>query len=124
MLRQSLLILVALIGMAAQQPPDESTVPDNEKRVPPGTVCKRPDVPIRPQERAVHCDCTYSCEIDTDGNVVEHESSTCSTYCHVNGRRCSCWPEGDPQHPCEHTGDQTRAHGLIDMDGRLVAVFR
>lgn len=129
---KALALVLALLALAAQAPvpnyhdtlkpndPEYNTNP-NETRVPPGTVCKRPEVTIRANERAVHCECTYSCEIDPDGNVTEKESDTCMTWCHLNNRHCSCWPEGDPQHPCVK---RDGGNALVDMDGHILAVAR
>lgn len=97
-----MLLLLALISVAAQQPPDESNIPDSEKRIPQGDYCKRADVGITKSERRAHaCSCVYSCHVDEQGNVVEAESPDCLAYCAVHGRRCSCWPEGDGKTVCE-----------------------
>ncbi len=114
------ILLAALLGFIAAQPPDESNLPDSEKRMPPGWHCKRPDVTISKGEHAVHCPCTYSCTIDEEGNVTEHESSTCMGWCEKNGRKCTCWPEGDPQHPC--TKVEGGPNARMDMNGHVVAV--
>jgi hypothetical protein len=109
-----LILLFAVACLAAQQPPDESNVPDIEKRIPPGHYCKREGVPIgRTETRAHSCSCKYSCSLDEDGTIVEHESADCLAYCHVNKRRCTCHVE----EPCDPKGG-----GLTDMDGHLVAV--
>ena len=110
-----LLIVLALLSVAALQPPDESNVPDSEKRIPMGHYCKLAGVPIGPKETRAHsCDCKYSCSIDEHGNVSEHESPNCLAYCHLNGRRCTCHPED----PCPIEGHD---NALIDMDGNIVA---
>jgi hypothetical protein len=115
--KRALMLLLALVSLAAQQPPDESNLPDSEKRIPIGHYCKRSDVPIGPRETKAHpCDCKYSCSVDENGVVTERESSSCLAYCHKNGRRCTCHPEGDPSVTC------TTGNGLIDMDGQVVAV--
>ena len=103
---------------------DENTIQANEKRIPVGHYCKRPDVPISPREtRAHHCDCTYACTVLPDGTVVEtggeHASPDnegrggCLSYCQKNGRTCTCHVE----EPCE-----AGQHALADMTGQLVAV--
>jgi hypothetical protein len=93
------LVVLAFVSVGAQQPPDESHLPDSEKRIPPGHYCK--SVPPGPRETKAHlCPCQYSCKIDGAGNVTEAESSDCLSYCKVNGRRCTCWPEGDPSQTC------------------------
>jgi hypothetical protein len=114
--KRLLLIFLALAGIAALQPPDEANVPESEKRIPMGHYCKRPDVAIGPREtRAHHCDCKYSCSIDENGAVVEHEAPECLSFCHLNGRRCTCHVE----EPCD-----PKRGGLVDMDGNLIAVSR
>lgn len=93
-MRAILLSLVLGVGVLFQQLPDESHIPDAEKRIPPGHYCKRPDVTITKNEkRAHHCACTFSCRVDEQGNVVEAESTDCLAYCHINGRRCTCHVE-------------------------------
>lgn len=114
------IIIVSLLaaGLAAQQPPDESNVPEAEKRIPPGHYCKREGVPIGPTETRAHsCACTFACSVDEEGNVTEQESPNCLAYCHVNQRRCTCHVE-EPAN-CDNPA---RAHAWIDMDGRLVAI--
>ena len=123
-----LILALALLGVAALQTErpcwvthtcDESNVPDIEKQVPPGDYCKRSDVTIRPSETHAHpCDCQYSCTVDNEGNVIDHESSTCKVYCKINGRRCTCWPEGDPKVECDHVG----GNAIMNMDGEVIAV--
>jgi hypothetical protein len=115
MTRLALLVLV-LLSVAAQRVPDESNVPESEKRIPPGHYCKRPDVPISANETHAHsCACRYSCSVDEQGNVSEHESPNCLAFCHLNGRRCTCHVE----EPCERPGN-----GLMDMNGRVLAMRR
>lgn len=119
-----LLIVAAIATLVAQHPPDESRVPESEKRIPPGHYCKHTEP--GPRETSAHqCACTYSCRIDSNGTVTESESPSCLAFCHVNGRRCTCWPEGDPLHPCQHS-DSDHAHGQawMDMNGRVIAVSR
>jgi hypothetical protein len=123
-----LALSVSLMALSAQSPvvpkPDdpEANIPDEEKRIPPGHYCKRPDVEIRPTETmAHHCDCIYTCSIDEDGAAHDNESSNCLAWCQKNGRRCSCYPEGDPLHPCE---GQPKGMAWKDMNGNLVAVHR
>lgn len=112
---RALVLIVALLSVAAQQPKvDESNVPDSEKRMPQGYHCKQPDVTIGKNEKAVHCSCEYSCHVDENGAIVEAESPDCMGYCHVNGRRCTCWPEGDPKKSCE-------AGPIADTDPILVS---
>lgn len=114
------LIVLALLGLAAQQPPDESQLPPAEKQIPAGDYCKRSDVTITKNEtHAHHCDCTYSCTIDSNGNVIEtggHRSTKCMASCERNGRHCTCHVE----EPCVQGGH----NALADMDGRVVAVAR
>lgn len=118
-MKRLLLIMLAALSIAALQPPDETNVPDSEKRIPAGHYCKRSDVTISPRETRAHsCDCKYSCTTDSDGNIVEHESPNCLAFCHVNNRRCTCHPE----EPCPKDGGHDNA--LMDMDGRVVAVTR
>jgi hypothetical protein len=113
-----ILLVLAALSIAAQRPPDESNVPPNEKRVPPGDYCKAKGVPIGPKETRAHtCECTFSCTIDEQGAVTEHEGPTCLTYCHVNGRRCTCHTE-DPT-PCTKEG---HGNARMNMDGEVVAV--
>lgn len=115
-----LILYAMLLGFTVAQsgqPPDESTLPDSEKRIPAGHYCKRPDVAIGPREtKAHHCGCEYSCSVDAQGNISEHESETCLSYCHANGRRCTCHVE----EPC--VGKPGNA--LMDMDGRVIAMKR
>jgi hypothetical protein len=111
-----LALALALLGLALQQkPPDESTLLDSETKIPPGHYCKRKDVPITPREKNAHaCDCKMSCTVDAQGNVTEHEDSSCMSYCEKNGRKCTCHieePCPEPQH-----------NALMDMDGRIVAM--
>ncbi len=115
-----LLLLVAILASMAQQaqPPrvDESSLPESEKRIPQDHYCKRSDVAIGPREtRAHHCDCKFSCSLDENGDVVEHEEPSCLAFCHKNGRRCTCHVE----EPCEPKGN-----GLTDMDGHVIAMRR
>jgi hypothetical protein len=118
-MNRAVVAIVALAALAAQKPYDESDLPEAERRIPPGHYCKRPDVPIGPAEtRAHHCACKYSCRVDEAGNVIEHESPDCLSFCHKNGRKCTCHPEGDPAVTCE--GQPSDA--WVDMDGQLVAV--
>jgi hypothetical protein len=114
MTRLVLLVIVAAVSIGAQRQPDESNVPDSEKRIPPGHYCKRPDVPITPNETKAHaCACKYSCSVDEHGNVSEHESPDCLSFCHLHGRRCTCHVE----EPCDPKGN-----ALMNMDGRIVAI--
>ena len=100
------------------QPPDESNVPDVEKRIPPGHICKKAGVPIGPREKAHACACKYSCDINIEtGEVTERESEECMAYCHLNGRRCTCHVE----EPCPGSKEH---NALMNMDGRVVAVLR
>ena len=113
-----LMVSLLAVGLAAQQPPDESNVPEAEKRIPPGHYCKREGVPIGPTETHAHsCACTFACSVDEEGNVIEQESPNCLAYCHINKRRCTCHVE-EPAN-CDNP---THARAWIDMDGRLVAV--
>jgi hypothetical protein len=112
------IIVLALAAVAAQQPPDESNVPESEKRIPPGHYCKRAGVAIGPRETHAHsCNCTFSCTVDKDGNIVEHEDASCQAFCHKNGRRCTCHVE----EPCPGTDP---GNARMDMDGKVVAVLR
>lgn len=121
-MRRLLLILVALASIAALQPPDETNVPDSEKRIPPGHYCKLAGVTIGPRETHAHsCECTYSCTVDEAGRVTDHEASNCLAFCHLNGRRCTCHPEGEPGVECSKTEG---SNALLDMDGRIVAMKR
>jgi hypothetical protein len=114
MKRLLLLVVVGILSVGAQRPPDESNVPESEKRIPPGHYCKRPDVPITRNETKAHaCDCKFSCSVDEQGQVSEHESPGCLAYCHLNGRRCTCHVE----EPC-----QPKGNALMDMNGRVVAM--
>jgi len=120
-MKRALLALFVFASLAMQtvQPPDESNVPESEKRIPAGHYCKRPDVTITPREtHAHHCDCKFSCSVDEEGNIVEHEAPNCLAYCHLNGRRCTCHTE----EPCE--GEGKHGNALMDMDGHVVAVKR
>lgn len=123
---RAIALALAVLSLSAQRPPDESNIPDSEKRIPPGHYCQQPHVYADNQRRgrrsdlAHPCDCKYSCEIDAQGNVTDRESSTCLAYCHVNGRHCTCWPEGDPSVVCS----KTSGSALSDMDGHVVAVIR
>lgn len=106
-------VLVLALAVVALQPPDESNVPDSEKRIPQGDYCKRVGVTITPRETHAHaCDCKFSCSLDEDGNIVEHESPECLAFCHLHGRRCTCHVE----EPCDPHGN-----GLMDMDGHVLA---
>lgn len=110
MMTKLTVLLLAVLALGAQQPSQNP-----EERIPAGHYCKRVGVPIGPREKSAHsCDCKYSCSIDKDGNVSEHEDSACLAYCHKDNRRCTCHVE----EPCEPKG------GLVDMDGRLVGVAR
>jgi hypothetical protein len=120
MMKRLFVLLLAVTALAAQRPPDESNLPDSEKRVPPGHYCKAKGVPIGPRETNAHpCECTFSCTIDEQGAVTEHEGPTCLTYCHVNGRRCTCHVE-DPT-PCTKEG---HGNARMNMNGEVVAVAR
>lgn len=116
----ALVLLVSAAGglatAVAQKPPDESNLPDSEKRIPAGHYCKAPDVTIGPREtRAHHCGCKYACSIDEQGNVSEHEDEKCLAYCHANGRRCTCHVE----EPC---AGSTSGNALMNMAGQVVAM--
>ena len=116
-MKHVLLLAVALVGLAAQQPPDESNVPEAEKRIPPFHYCKRVGVTIGPKETRAHsCDCKYSCTVNAQGEIVEHESPGCLSYCHVNGRKCTCH--------VEEACPDGHHNALMDMDGRVVSVQR
>jgi len=115
-MKRVLFLLLALSSLAAQQPPDESNLPESERQIPPGHYCKRADVTITPREKNAHpCSCKYSCSINEKGEIVEHEEQGCKAFCHANGRRCTCHVE----EPCEPKGN-----ALMDMDGNVVAVRR
>jgi hypothetical protein len=110
------ILVLALATIAAQHTPDESNLPENEKRIPPGHYCKKVGVPIGARETRAHpCDCKFSCTVDQDGKIVEHEDASCQAFCTKNGRRCTCHVE----EPCPGTGD---GNAQIDMDGRIIAV--
>jgi hypothetical protein len=116
------IILLALLALgAAQRPVDERDLPDFEKQIPPGDYCKRKDVPITKNEsRAHHCDCTYSCYVDANGNVIEtggHRNSACLASCEMNGRRCTCHVE----EPCPA---EPGHNALADMHHTVVLVAR
>jgi hypothetical protein len=108
--------LLGLVKGAQTQPPDESSLPEHERRIPPGHYCKRADVPITKNEKSAHpCNCTYTCSIDEEGNVAERESSDCQAFCKKNGRRCTCHVE----EPCPGS---SHGNARMDMDGAVVAV--
>ena len=110
------LIFLALAALAAQQTTDESNLSDSEKRIPPGDYCKRVGVRIGPRETRAHsCDCKFTCTIDEQGAVVQHEDATCQAFCEKNGRRCTCHVE----EPCPGS-DQGNAR--MDMEGQVVSV--
>lgn len=121
-----LALLLAVLSLSAQRPPDESNLPDSEKRIPPGHFCQQSAVYDYNQQhgrrsaQAHPCSCQYACSMDADGNVTEHEAPSCLAFCHVNGRHCTCWPEGDPKVVC----DKPAGTGLVDMDGNVIAVAR
>jgi|ERR1051326_3481605 hypothetical protein len=119
-MKRILLALFVLSSLAMQTSQvDESNAPESEKRIPQGHYCKRPDVTIGPREaRAHHCDCKFSCSVDEEGNIVEHEAPNCLAYCHLNGRRCTCHTE----EPCE--GEGKHGNALMNMAGEVVAVKR
>jgi hypothetical protein len=108
--------ILALFAIAAQQQPDESHLPAQERRIPPGHYCKKADVPITAHETRAHpCDCSFTCTVDANGNVVTHEDAKCQAFCHKNGRRCTCHVE----EPCPGSKD---GNARMDMDGHVVAV--
>jgi hypothetical protein len=110
------IIVLALAALAAQQTPDESNVPESEKRIPPGHYCKKVGVPIGPRETHAHpCDCKFSCTVDAEGRITEREDASCQAFCHKNGRRCTCHVE----EPCPGTD---HGNARVDMNGRVVAV--
>lgn len=125
-MRRLVAIALAVLALAAQRPPDESNVPDSEKRIPPGHYCQLTAVYQENAQRgrrsalAHPCDCKYACTVDEQGNVQDHEASNCLSYCHVNGRRCTCHPEGDPSVTC----DKASGSAVMDMDGHVVSVAR
>jgi hypothetical protein len=113
-MKRLVIVLLALAALAAQQTPDESNLPASETRIPPGHYCKKMGVPISASETRAHsCECTFSCTVDDDGNIVEHEDSTCQAFCHKNGRRCTCHTE----EPCPGSD---RGNARMDMDGKVV----
>jgi hypothetical protein len=110
------IVLLATVAVGAQQPPDESNLPTSETRIPPGDYCKKAGVPIGQHETRAHpCECTFTCTVDQDGRIVEHEGATCQAFCHKNGRRCTCHVE----EPCPG-GDGGNAR--MDMGGHVVRV--
>lgn len=116
--RNAMLITVAAalfgLALAAQQLPNEDNLSPAEKRIPPFHYCKKSTVTITKNEKTAHpCDCKYSCSVDAQGNVIEHESVECLAYCQKNGRRCTCHVE----EPCDPKG-----HALMDMDRHVVAL--
>jgi len=117
-MKQIVIVVLALAALAAQQPVDESHLSEAEKRIPPNHYCKKAGVPIGPRETRAHpCECTFSCTVNADGSIVEHESAACQAFCQKNGRRCTCHVE----EPCPRDG---AGNALMDMDGRVVAVIR
>ncbi len=117
-----LLMLAVLVGLVAQSPQDGYDKDGHlkaEHQIPAGDYCKRSDVTIRPSEtHAHHCDCTYACTVDENGNVNEFEGEKqpkCKSYCSKDGRRCTCHVE----EPCDRGGSAT-----VDMNGQIVAVKR
>jgi len=116
--RSLAIIAAAVLALAAQRPPDETNVPPSEKRIPPGDYCKRAGVPIGPRETHAHsCECHFSCTVDENGTITQHEDASCQAFCHRNGRRCTCHVE----EPCPN---DRHGNALMDMDGRVVAVHR
>jgi hypothetical protein len=111
------LVMGTQTGTGTQtQPPDESSLQESERRIPPGHYCKRADVPISKSETSAHpCSCKYSCSVDDEGNVMESESSECQAFCKKNGRRCTCHVE----EPCPGTA---KGNAVMDMDGTVVAM--
>lgn len=113
-MRVYLALMLAVVGLAAQQPEDP------ERRIPAGHYCKREDVPISPREtNAHHCACKMVCDFDENHNQTgERTTSDCMAWCQKEGRRCSCHVE----EPCPGT---LHAHqGWADMDGQIIAVRR
>lgn len=116
------LAILCVVGAARQTPPHnlpdgpEELIPEVERKIPPGDYCKRADVTIGPKETHAHpCNCEYSCTLNEDGSILEHESSQCQAWCQKNGRKCTCWPEGDPTKQCDVPGSHA-----VDMDGVLI----
>lgn len=95
-------LVLALVSMAMQSThqalPDgpEESLPDSEKQVPPHHYCMNHSEARMPRN-AHECHCDYVCIVSSDeaGHEVFdiQESPQCKTYCHKNGRRCTCWPE-------------------------------
>lgn len=75
----------------------DDIVDPNETRVPPGDYCmNHSERRMAPNAHECHCD--YNCVTEyVDGHPISvaHEASDCKTYCHRNGRYCTCHPE-DP----------------------------
>ena len=116
-MKHVVLLVLAALSLSAQQPPDESSLPPGEKKIPPFHYCKRSDVRITPRETRAHpCDCKMTCTVDAQGNVTMHESSNCMAYCEKNGRKCTCHVEA----PCPKEG----GNALMDMDGGVVAFLK
>lgn len=137
-----LFLATLVLGFTMQQPPEQSyhdtlkeTDPEynmnpNETRIPPGHYCVQREVfdynqsrARRSQASAHPCDCKMACVVDTDedGTPTEEtrqEQPDCMSYCHLNGRRCTCHEE----EPCP--GSHPGANALVDMDGHVVAVLR
>jgi hypothetical protein len=123
MIRLTALALLVVGLMGQQQDPayDADGHLKAEHQIPAGDYCKAMDVTITAREtHAHHCDCTYSCHVDHDGNVTEsggEKSQGCKAYCSKDQRRCTCHPEP----VCSLDG---QANARMDMNGRVVAVKR
>lgn len=82
MMMRLALILIALVGVAAQ-----------ETSLPADHYCMNHKP--RPNETRAHeCHCDYMCTQNPDGTWDDHEDSTCKLFCRKNA--CTCWPEA----PC------------------------
>lgn len=117
-------VAAALISLGFQQGPDESNVPESEKRIPAGHFCMQKAVydynsrNKRATQNAHPCDCQFSCNLNPEtGEVTEQESPDCQAFCHVNGRRCTCHTE----EPCPGSA---QGNALMDMNGHVVAVLK
>lgn len=119
MKRAVLVILAAaLLGVAAAavQPPDESNLPESETRIPAGHHCLA-GPPAANDPKGHECACKFSCSVDANGHVSDHEDVACLSYCHKNKRVCVC-------HADEPCFGATAGNARMDMAGHVVAVAR
>lgn len=131
-MKHLILIAIALAFIGAQAPDPEYDRDGHlktEHQIPAGHYClqarvyeenqRRMSPDKRAQSTAHPCDCTYTCHVDANGQVMENggeKSTKCKSFCEVDERHCTCHIE----EPCDLGAGQAR----FDMHHQMVAMAR